>query len=234
MTISFMGRRAEEFLARKEAIDIKKVILMAAPVFFDDEKSGHGQMLEVIRSIYNPKIIERLFKEVNVPPGVIQEGLNEIQPGSFYKILKAFYERSVSQEMIRDATSFLYWIYNGTKFPTKAHTEWTKLFFIENQLCENKLCLPSSLEELHGKPVDMSSLRKAEVAIMDYRGSRDPISPPGSCIASEKWGLIWDYTEGKPEIPVNRTVEKYMGHVFVVSKKFLTEFIDEVHDFCQS
>lgn len=234
MTISFMGRRAEEFLARKETIDIKKVVLMAAPVFFDDEKSGHGQMLEVIKSIYNPKIIERLFKEVNVPPGVIQEGLNEIQPGSFYKILKAFYERSVSQEMIRDATSFLYWIYNGTKFPTKAHTEWTRLFFIENQLCENKLCLPSSLEELNGKPVDMDSLRKAEVAIMDYRGSRDPISPPGSCIASETWGLIWDHTKGKPEIPVNRTVEKYMGHVFVVSKKFLAEFIEEVHDFCQS
>jgi poly(3-hydroxyalkanoate) synthetase len=234
MTISFMGRRAEEFLARNEKIDIKKVVLMASPVFFDDNKSGHGQMQKVIKTIYDPKIIEKLFKGVNVPAAVIQEGLNEIQPGSFYKIVKGFYERSFSQEMIRDAASFLYWIYHGTKFPTKTHTEWTKLFFIENQLFENKLCLPSPLEKLNGKPVNMDSLRKLEVAIMDYRGSRDPISPPGSCVASEHWGLIWDHTKGKPTTLVNRTIEKYMGHVFVVSKKFLDEFIEEAHDFCQS
>jgi hypothetical protein len=108
------------------------------------------------------------------------------------------------------------------------------LFFIENQLFENKLCLPSPLEKLNGKPVNMDSLRKLEVAIMDYRGSRDPISPPGSCVASEHWGLIWDHTKGKPTTPVNRTIEKHMGHVFVVSKKFLDEFIEEAHDFCQS
>jgi len=234
MTISFMGRRAEEFLARKEIIDIKKVILMASPVFFDEDKSGHGQMQEVIKTIYDPKIIGKLFNRVNVPPAVIQEGLNEIQPGSFYKTLKGFYERSFSREMIRDAASFLYWIYHGTKFPTKAHTEWVKLFFMENQLFENKLCMPSSVEELNGKPVNMNSLTKAEVAIMDYRGSRDPISPPGSCVASEHWGLIWDQTRGKPTVPVNRTVEKHMGHVFVISKKFLADFIEEAHDFCQA
>ena len=93
--------------------------------------------------------------------------------------------------------------------------------------------MPSLVPSLNGKSVDMSCLNKTGVAIMDYRGLRYPISPAGSCVSSEHWGFVRDANNKQLAKLVNRTIEKIWGHIFVVSKKFLAEFIDEVHDFCQ-
>jgi len=83
-------------------------------------------------------------------------------------------------------------------------------------------CLPSGNPALDGKPVDMNALQEAGVAIFDYRGTRDPIAPPGSCVASETWGQVGSG---------NQTIEKDVGHIFVVSKKLLAEFLYWANDF---
>jgi len=86
----------------------------------------------------------------------------------------------------------------------------------------------------------MDILCKAGVAIFDYRGQRDPIAPTGSCIASELWGQT-DKCDSDGQIGnicitrggLNRTIEKNVGHIFVVSKILLTEYLEIVNDFYQ-
>lgn len=82
--------------------------------------------------------------------------------------------------------------------------------------------MPSDNPALDGRPVDMEMLKKAGIILMDYRGKRDMISPSGACVASEIWGQTDD---------LNRTVEKNIGHIFVVSQRHLTEFVEIVSDF---
>jgi hypothetical protein len=77
----------------------------------------------------------------------------------------------------------------------------------------------------------MSALRRGEVQIFDYRGSRDPIAPPGSCVASELWGLTHDGNIQMTRGGLNRTIEKNIGHIFVVSKSLLAEYLETVNSF---
>lgn len=48
------------------------------------------------------------------------------------------------------------------------------------------------------------------------------ISPSGACVAS----IVWGQAGG-----LNRTVEKNIGHIFVVSERHLNEFAATVADF---
>jgi len=116
-------------------------------------------------------------------------------------------------------------------FPFKAHKEWTEKVFLENQIYRGEFCLPSTLPELDGQPVRMDVLTDAGVTIMDYRGSRDMISPGGACVASEIWGQTKEHHLDNPPGGMNQTVEKDIGHIFVVSRKLLAEFIDTVTEF---
>jgi len=79
----------------------------------------------------------------------------------------------------------------------------------------------------------MSILKKAGVRIFDYKGSRDPIAPAGSCVAGETWGMVdkgnVKFTSGG----LNRVIEKNIGHIFVVSRKLLAEYLDLVEGFYQ-
>ncbi len=79
----------------------------------------------------------------------------------------------------------------------------------------------------------MHALTNAGVQLMDYRGLRDPISPAGSCIASETWGVDHggnsQTTDG-----LNRTIEKNIGHIFVVSRKLLAEYLEHALHFYES
>jgi len=79
----------------------------------------------------------------------------------------------------------------------------------------------------------MGSLEEAGVCIFDYRGSRDPIAPPGSCVASQKWGLREGGNLSISTNGLNRTIEKNIGHIFVVSKKLLGEFLATVSRFLE-
>lgn len=222
LILPYLARRAEERLAADIPMDIRKVCLMATPVRFDDGQSGHGPMRAYIRKNYNEYIMTQLFGTGNVPPQVIDEGVSEIQPGVQYNVMTGFYERAADADAIADAAPFLYWLTHGTRFPARAHQEWLGKFFLGNELLEGRFRLPSSDPDLDGKPVDMDALRRAGVAIFDYRGSRDPIAPAGSCIASETWGRTGDG---------NRTVEKDIGHIFVVSRKLLSGFLSSVTEF---
>jgi hypothetical protein len=168
----YLARRAEERLATGKEMDIKKIALMAAPVRFDDEGSGHGPMRSFIRQNYDAYLMDELFGSVNVPPQMIEFGMNEIQPGVHYSVMTGFYGRAIYDNAIEDAAPFLYWLTHGTKFPARAHREWIQLF-LTNPIVEGKFCLPSTNPKLDGKPVDMSALRRGEVQIFDYRGSRD-------------------------------------------------------------
>jgi len=107
-------------------------------------------------------------------------------------------------------------------FPARMHREWIRRIFIKNQLYSECFRLPSENPALDGRPVDMAMLKKSGIILMDYRGKRDMISPSGACVASELWGQ----TDG-----LNRTVEKNIGHIFVVSERYLTEFVATVSDF---
>ncbi|MGV8079749.1 MAG: hypothetical protein AB2L22_06795 [Syntrophales bacterium] len=222
LILPFLARRAEERLAADIPMDIQKICLMAAPVRFDDGESGHGPMRSYIRKHYNTYIMSQLFGSDNVPPQVIDEGVSEIQPGVQYHVMMGFYDRAVDADAISDAAPFLYWLTHGTRFPARAHQEWLGKFFLGNELMEGRFRLPSTDPDLDGKPVDMDALGRAGVSIFDYRGSRDPIAPPGSCVASETWGRTG---EG------NRTIEKDIGHIFVVSRKLLSGFLSEVKEF---
>lgn len=227
---AYLARRAEERLAKGKNMDIRKIALMAAPVQFDDEDSGHGPMRSFIRRYYDTYLMDELFGSVNIPPQMIEFGMNEIQPGVHYTVMTGFYGRAIYKNAIEDSAPFLYWLTHGTRFPAKAHKEWIQLF-LTNPLVEGKFCLPSTVPALDGKPVNMDALNKAEVQIFDYRGSRDPIAPPGSCIASQLWGMAHDGNIRMTRGGLNRTIEKNIGHIFVVSKPLLAEYLKAVNSF---
>jgi len=229
LCLTYLARRAAERKAQGLEMDIKKIALMATPVKFDDEESGHKKMRDTIRDDYDPDLMNELFGKLNVPSQVIEMGMHEIQPGVQYYVLSGFYSRAPFPDAIMDSAPFLYWLTHGTNFPIKAHTEWISKFFLGNQLYKGEYCLPSKIKELDGKPVDMSILKESGVRIFDYRGLRDPISPAGSCVASEIWGQSKDI--GISRGGLNRTIEKNVGHIFVVSKKLLAEFLLFVNAF---
>jgi hypothetical protein len=218
----YLARRAAERLAEGQKMDIHKVVLMASPVKIDDADSGYEPVLEIIRGGYKPDVMKDLFGDVNIPVQVIESGMNQTQFGVQYHVASGFYNRALSAEAIDDSAPFFYWLSHGRMFPAQAHREWIQNVFLENQIYAGTFCLSSTIPELDGKPVDMKILKETGVSILDYRGTRDMISPGGSCIASEIWGL----TEAG-----NVTVEKEIGHIFVVSKKFLAEFLNAVTGF---
>jgi poly(3-hydroxyalkanoate) synthetase len=233
LILPYLARRAEELFAAGKPMDIKKIALMASPVKFDDEDSGHFPIRSLIRRDYDPYLMKELFGSVNIPPQVIEAGMNEIQPGVQYTVVLGFYGRVETKESIADAAPFLYWLTHGTKFPVSAHIQWIQNIFIGNQIYEEKYCLPSTNPKFDGKPVNMSILKKAGVRILDYKGLRDPIAPAGSCVAGETWGLVdkgnVKFTSGG----LNRVIEKNIGHIFVVSRKLLAEYLELVEDFYQ-
>jgi hypothetical protein len=212
-------------------MDIRKVALMASPVKFDDDESGHAAIRSLIRRDYDPDLMKELFGAVNIPPQVIESGMNEIQPGVQHTVVLGFYGRAERKESIADAAPFLYWLTHGTKFPITAHIQWIQNVFIGNQIFEGKYCLPSTHARFDGKPVNMGILKKAGVTIFDYRGSRDPIAPAGSCVAGEIWGKVMKGNVKYTCEALNRTIEKNIGHIFVVSRKLLAEYVELVEDF---
>lgn len=231
LILPYLARRAEERLAAGLPMDIKKIALMASPMKFDDEDSGHDPIRSLIRRDYDPYLMKELFGPVNIPPQVIEAGMNEIQPGVQYTVVLGFYGRAEIKESISDSAPFLYWLTHGTKFPISAHIQWIQNIFIGNQIYEGKYCLPSTNPKFDGKPVDMSILKKAGVRIFDYKGSRDPIAPAGSCVAGETWGQVDKGNVKHTSAGLNRTIEKNIGHIFVVSRKLLAEFLGLVEDF---
>jgi len=233
LILPYLARRAEERLAAGLPMDIKKIALMASPMKFDDEGSGHDPIRTLIRRDYDPYLMKELFGSVNIPPQIIEAGMNEIQPGVQHTVVLGFYGRAEIKESIADSAPFLYWLTHGTKFPVSAHIQWIQNVFIGNQIYEGKYCLPSSDPKFDGKPVNMSILKKAGVRIFDYKGSRDPIAPAGSCIAGETWGCV---DTGNVKVTcggLNRVIEKNIGHIFVVSRKLLAEYLELVEDFYQ-
>ncbi len=231
LILPYLARRAEERMARRQPMDIRKAAVVVAPVRFDDGESGHAKMREIIRTEYDRDVVEELFGDVNIPPQVIEFGMNEIQAGVSYYMASGFYSRAVRPDALPDAAPFLYWLTHGTKFPAQAHLEWLQRVYMENGIHEGTYCLPSSVPALDGKPVDMDALAKAGVAIFNYRGDRDPIAPAGSCISSDLWGLVSDRNIGISRGGLNRTIEQHVGHVFVVSKKLLAQYLGVVKAF---
>ncbi len=231
LILPYLARRAEERYARGEDMDITRVALMATPVKFDDQNSGHIHMRDVIRTWYNEEMMTDLFSNVNIPPQLIEVGMNQIQPGVQYTVANGFYHRATQPEIIRDSAPFLHWLNNGTAFPAAAHREWIRRVFIGNQIWLGNYTLPSSEASLDQQPVNMQALTKAGVAIMDYRGDRDPISPKGSCVASLTWGSCLDCNQITTTHGLNRTIEKNVGHIFVVSRKHLSDYLDRVSSF---
>ena len=231
LILPYLARRAEELTAAGLPMDIKKVALMASPVKFDDEDSGHKKMRSLIRANYDPLLMQELFGAVNVPPQVMEAGMNEIQPGVQYTVILGFYGRAEVADAITDAVPFLYWLTHGTKFPITAHIQWIQNVFMGNQIYENKSCLPSSNPELDNKPVNMNMLRESGVSIFDYRGTRDPIAPAGSCVACETWGQVGCGNVRMLSPGLDRIIEKNIGHIFVVSRKHLSEYFDAVNVF---
>ncbi|MCX5826938.1 MAG: hypothetical protein NTV58_02920 [Deltaproteobacteria bacterium] len=231
LMLPYLARRAEERKARGEQMDVTKIALMASPTKFDDGDSGHGPMRSFISQNYDPYIMNELFGSVNIPPQVIDFGMNEIQPGVHYTVLSGFYSRAIYSHAIEDSAPFLFWLTHGTKFPAQAHRDWIQKLFMGNQLVEGTYCLPSTNPDLDGKPVNMDALREAGVRIFDYRGLRDPIAPAGSCVASQLWGQHLDGNVMVTRGGLNRTFEKNIGHIFVVSKQLLAEYLQIVSDF---
>ncbi|PKN17231.1 MAG: hypothetical protein CVU71_17015 [Deltaproteobacteria bacterium HGW-Deltaproteobacteria-6] len=233
LILPYLARRAEERLASGKKMDIKKIALMASPTKFDDEDSGHGPIRKLIRRDYDPDLMKELFGAVNIPPQVIEAGMNEIQPGVQYTVVLGFYGRAEIRQSIEEAAPFLYWLTHGTKFPVTAHIQWIQNIFLGNQIYEGTYCLPSANPKFDGKPVNMNILKKAGVAIFDYKGSRDPIAPAGSCVAGATWGLVDKGNVHFLSEQLNRTIEKNIGHIFVVSRKLLAEYLELVEDFYQ-
>ncbi|MBF0235052.1 MAG: alpha/beta hydrolase [Desulfamplus sp.] len=227
----YIARRAQERLSRGETMDIKKVALMATPVKFDDDTSGHGPMRKVITDDYDERLMHEMYGEVNVPPQIISVGMNEIQRGVQYNVAAGFYNRASFPGAIEDAAPFLYWLTHGTRFGSLAHRQWIRNIFMENQIYNQQYCLPSSEPHLDGKPVNMDILKEAGVQIFDYRGERDPISPTGSCVSSEIWGMVQDENLSHTRGGLNRTIEKNIGHIFVVSTVLLSEYLYIVKKF---
>lgn len=230
----YLARRAEELMAAGKKMDIKKIALMASPVKFDDEDSGHGPIRALIRRDYDPDLMKELFGAVNVPPQVIEAGMNEIQPGVQYTVVLGFYGRAEIKGSIEDSAPFLYWLTHGTRFPVSAHIQWIQKVFLANEIYEGSYCLPSTNPELDGKPVNMAILQKAGVTIFDYKGSRDPIAPAGSCVAGATWGNVGKGNVRFTSAQLNRTIEKNIGHIFVVSRKLLAEYLELVENFYEA
>lgn len=234
LMLPYLARRTEELAAEGLPIDVDKLVLMSTPILFDDERSGNKPMRDFLRSYYNDDVMKTFYGECNVPPQSIEIGMYHIQPGVPYTVYQGFFERAGYPGAIADAAPFLFWLNSGTRFPAKAHREWVRNF-LENEIWEGRFCLSSRRPELDGKPVNMDILNLdmpngQRIALFDYRGHRDPIAPPTACIASERWGRLDDnrqLTCGG----LNRTIEKNIGHIFVVSKKLVNEFIEEVHAF---
>ena len=57
----------------------------------------------LIRRDYDPYLMKELFGAVNIPPQVIESGMNEIQPGVQYTVVLGFYGRAETKESIADA-----------------------------------------------------------------------------------------------------------------------------------
>src|SRR5690554_3015152 len=228
----YLARRIEELNIEGGELQIRQVVLMTAPIFFDDEASGHKPMRDVIREHYSSEVMKTFYAGSNVPPQTIEVGMHAIQPGVAFSVAEGFYARANFPGAIDDAAPFMHWLNSGTRFPARAHREWIQKIFLDNEIWEGKYTLPSKYPELDGKPVNMDMLNLADVAIFDYRGLRDPIAPVGSCLTSERWGR----KEGNLQMTcggLNRTIEKNVGHIFVVSKRLLAEFLELVTDFLQ-
>ncbi|MEH6625909.1 MAG: alpha/beta fold hydrolase [Motiliproteus sp.] len=230
LILPYLARRAQELELQGKPMDIQKVLLMATPVRFDDETSGQKPMREQIRTWYNGDMLKDLLGDEKIPPQIIESGMNQIQPGVRYTLTRGFFERATNVDAIRDAAPFLFWLNHGTSFPAQAHREWISKLFMGNQLWTGKYCLPSTEATLDNQPVDMSALKRAMVKIMDYRGERDPISPKGSCVASETWGCN-SHHHATTTTGLNRTIEKNIGHIFVVSKKHLGDYLKMAIEF---
>ncbi|PKN74568.1 MAG: hypothetical protein CVU52_06600 [Deltaproteobacteria bacterium HGW-Deltaproteobacteria-10] len=231
LVLPYLARRAQELLAAGKKMDIKKVALMASPMKFDDEESGHKAMRSLIRANYDPLLMKELFGAVNIPSQTIEFGMNEIQPGVQYTVVLGFYGRAEILGAIADSAPFLFWLTHGTKFPIKAHLQWIQNIYMENQIYEGKYCLPSTNPEFDNKPVNMDILKEAGVSIFDYRGTRDPIAPAASCVAGETWGQVDTGNVKFMRSDLNRTIEKNIGHIFVVSRKHLAEYLEAVNSF---
>ena len=231
LLLPWLARRAEEKQATGKSMDIKKIALMASPVRFDDAMSGQGIMRTVIRNDYDPDLISEMYGGVGVPPQIIDAGMNEIQPGVRYFVRRGFYQRAGNAEEILEAAPFFYWLTHGTAFGTRSHLSWIQDIFMDNAIERGTYCLPSDIPELDGKPVSMGALPETGVALFDYRGKRDPISPPGACVASELW--VTDGGRSQTRGGLNRTIEKNAGHIFVVSQRLLAEFVENVDSFFQ-
>ena len=145
-----------------------------------------------------------------------------------------FYARAENSEAIADAAPFLYWLTHGTRFPVSAHIQWIQNVFIGNQIYEGKFCLPSTNPGFDGQPVNMDMLRKAGVAIFEYKGSRDPIAPAGSCVAADIWGMSAANVSGRKGRARNVSIEKNVGHIFVGSRRHLAEYLAAVNEFYRS
>jgi len=233
LILPYLARRAEERLARGDKMDIHKVVVMASPVNIDDAESGYAPVLEIIRQGHDARLMEDLFGDVNIPVQVIESGMNQTQLGVQYYVASGFYNRALDYAAIEDSAPFFFWLSHGRMFPFRAHKEWIQRIFLENQIYRETYCLLSSEPSLDGKPVNMGILTDAGVTILDYRGTRDMISPGGSCVASEIWGQTADRHLEKPPGGMNQTVEKNIGHIFVVSRKLLAEYIDTVSEFLE-
>lgn len=234
LIMPYLARRAEERMARGETMDIHKVVLMASPTKIDDAESGYAPVLKIIRQGHDAPLMENLFGDVNIPVQVIESGMNQTQFGVQYHVASGFYNRALDDKAIEDSAPFFFWLSHGRMFPARAHKEWLQNVFLENQIYRGEFCLPSTEPELDGQPVRMEVLTDAGVTIMDYRGSRDMISPGGACVASEIWGQTKEHHLDNPPGGMNQTVEKDIGHIFVVSRRLLAEFIDTVTEFLES
>ena len=227
----YLARRIEEMNIEGGDLKIRQIVLMTAPVFFDDETSGHKPMRDVIREHYSPEVMQTFYAGCNVPPQTIEVGMHAIQPGVAFSVAEGFYARANFPGAIDDAAPFMHWLNSGTRFPARAHAEWIKKIFLDNEIWEGNYILPSKHPELDGKPVNMDTLNLADVAIFDYRGLRDPIAPVGSCRTSERWGRKDDGNLQLTCGGLNRTIERNVGHIFVVSKRLLGEFMESVTEF---
>lgn len=226
----YLARRVEEAELEDRVLKIRQVVLMTTPILFDDADSGHKPMRDVIREHYTPEVMQTFYGSCNVPPQTIEVGMHAIQPGVAYTVAEGFYARANYPGAIDDAAPFLHWLNSGTRFPAQAHREWISKIFLDNEIWEGRYVLPSKYPQLDGKPVNMDVLDTADIALFDYRGLRDPIAPVGSCKTSERWGRREEnlqMTRGG----LNRTIEKNVGHIFVVSKMLLGDFLQSVGDF---
>ena len=226
----YLARRIEEAQITGKDVCIRQVVLMTTPVLFDDEASGHKPMRDLIRNDYDADVMQLFYGNCNISPYAIESGMHTIQPGVEQTVLEGFYSRANYPGAIDDAAPFLNWLHSGTRFPARAHREWIQKIFMDNQIWKGEYCLPSDVPELDGKPVNMDALNNADIALFDYCGQRDPIAPVGSCKTSERWGRKAD-NQQMVRGGLNRTIEKNIGHIFVVSHALLGEFLEAVTDF---